>query len=94
MYFVYILRSQKDHGYYIGYTADLEKRMKEHNAGKTRSLKRRLPVELVYTEEFQRKADAKAREQQIKSWKGGEPFQALVGGSRAFGGVPPRLRRD
>ncbi|UCH10682.1 MAG: GIY-YIG nuclease family protein [Fidelibacterota bacterium] len=102
MYFVYILQSRKDRGYYIGYTSDLDKRIKEHNAGRTRSLKHRLPMELIYTEEFKRKADAKAREQQLKSWKGGEPFQALIGGSRAplpagqkaFGGGSPRLRRD
>ncbi|MCK9244949.1 MAG: GIY-YIG nuclease family protein, partial [Candidatus Marinimicrobia bacterium] len=35
MYFVYILQSQKDQGFYIGFTSNLEKRIKEHNAGKT-----------------------------------------------------------
>ena len=84
MYFVYILQSKKDRGYYIGYTADLKKRVKEHNSGKTRSLRHRLPMDLIYLEEFESKWDAKARECQIKSWKGGESFKRLIGGS-----VPP-----
>ena len=87
MYFVYILQSRRDNGYYIGYTSYLEKRLEEHNSGKTRSLRHRLPLDLVYTEEFESKRDAKARERQIKMWKGGEPFKRLIGGS-------PRFQRD
>ena len=87
MYFVYVLQSRRDNGYYIGYTADLEQRLKEHNSSKTRSLRHRLPVDLVCHEEFESKRDAKAREYQIKSWKGGEPFKQLIGGS-------PRSQRD
>ncbi len=90
MYFVYVLQSRKDNGYYIGYTADLDQRLKEHNSRKTRSLRHRLPLDLIYLEEFKSKRDAKARECQIKSWKGGESFKRLIEGSRAFGGVPPR----
>ena len=44
-------------------------------------------MELIYYEEFSTKKEAKAREKQIKSWKGGEPFKNLLEGS-------PRLRRD
>ena len=32
MYYVYILQSRRDNGYYIGYTADLKQRLKEHNS--------------------------------------------------------------
>ena len=39
MFFVYILQSEKDGGFYIGYTSDLDKRLQQHNAGKTRLLK-------------------------------------------------------
>ena len=81
MYFVYVLQSRKDNGYYIGYTADLEQRLKEHNSRKTRSLRHRLPLDLIYLEEFESKRDAKARECQIKSWKGGESFKRLIEGS-------------
>ncbi|MGC9363771.1 MAG: GIY-YIG nuclease family protein, partial [Fidelibacterota bacterium] len=43
MYYVYILQSEKDGGFYIGYTTDLIRRIQQHNAGKTRSLKHRRP---------------------------------------------------
>jgi len=41
MFFVYILQSEKDGGFYIGYISDLNKRIRQHNAGKTRLLKHR-----------------------------------------------------
>ena len=88
MFTVYILKSEKDFGYYIGYTEDLERRLSEHNGGKTRSLRHRLPMKVVYTEIYQTKKEAKAREVQIKSYKGGKAFQELI--------IPgsPRHRRD
>lgn len=52
---------------YSGWTNDLEKRLKAHNAGKggkyTRS---RLPVELVYFEAFETKSEAMRREYEFK----------------------------
>ena len=68
MYFVYVLQSRKDGGYYIGYTANLVQRLKEHNSGKTRSLRHRLPVDLVYYEEL--KTSGKRRLERIKSNRG------------------------
>ncbi|HDZ42273.1 MAG TPA: GIY-YIG nuclease family protein, partial [Bacteroidetes bacterium] len=35
-YFVYILRSTIDSSFYIGYTKDLERRLKEHNETRLR----------------------------------------------------------
>lgn len=70
MYFVYILQSNKDNGFYIGYTSNFEKRIQEHNSGKTQSLKHRRPLKLIYFEEFITIKDAKAREKQIKFYKG------------------------
>ncbi len=77
-YFVYILQSESDTGYYIGYTSNLARRIREHNLGKTRSLKHRRPLRLVYFEEYSSKSEAEAREQQIKSWKGGTAFKQLL----------------
>ena len=78
MYTVYILKSFKDNGYYVGYTSNFEKRLKEHNSGKTKSLKHRLPMKVVYQENHQTKKAAKERELQIKSWKGGNAFHKLL----------------
>ncbi len=85
-YHVYILQSEVDQGYYVGYTKNLMRRLDEHNSGRTKSLKHRLPLALIYSESYSNKESAKARELQIKSWKGGAPFKALIEGS-------PRLRR-
>ena len=84
MYFVYILQSEVDNGYYVGYTSTLEERIKQHNQGKTRSLKHRIPLNLVYYEEYENKKKAKARERQLKSWKGGEALKNLLKGSPRF----------
>ncbi len=51
MYFVYILKSQKDNGIYIGKTNDLYRRLAEHNSGNVSSTKSRRPfIVLEYTQ--------------------------------------------
>ena len=52
---------------YTGYTNDLEKRIKAHNSGKGAKYTRsRLPVCLVYFEEYETKELAQSREWHIK----------------------------
>ncbi len=66
MNYTYILRCN-DGTYYCGWTNDLEKRIKTHNSGKgSKYTKTRLPVELVYYEEFSTKKEAMSREWHIK----------------------------
>lgn len=66
MNYVYILRCN-DNSLYTGWTNNLEKRLKTHSAGKgAKYTKARLPVELVYYEEFEDKIEAMKREYQIK----------------------------
>jgi len=68
MFFVYLLECW-DGSYYCGYTVDLEKRVKMHNEGKgSKYTKRRRPVKLIYSEEFDSKSDALKREIKIKSF--------------------------
>lgn len=66
-FYIYILLSLKDKKLYIGFTADLKNRLKEHAAGKVRSTKDRRPLKLIHYEYFVNKADAKAREIFFKS---------------------------
>jgi len=66
-YFVYILRSLKDHKNYTGYTSDIKKRIKEHNNGRVSSTKNRTPLELIYFEASKNKCDAMKREKYLKS---------------------------
>lgn len=56
-----------DGSLYTGWTNDLEKRIEAHNSGKgAKYTKTRLPVHLVYYEEFLTKEDAMSREYRIK----------------------------
>jgi len=66
MFYVYILKSKKDKRLYIGYTADLRKRLVDHNKGKTKSTKHRRPLKLIYYEAYKNKKDATQREYDLK----------------------------
>ena len=64
--FTYILECS-DGSFYTGWTNNLERRVKAHNAGKGATYtKSRRPVELVYFEAFSTKQEAMRREWEIK----------------------------
>lgn len=66
MNYTYILKCA-DGSLYTGWTNDLEARVRTHNEGKgAKYTKARLPVELVYFEEFESKSEAMKREAAIK----------------------------
>ncbi len=66
--FTYILECA-DGSFYTGSTKNLEKRLWEHNNGiGANYTKKRLPVELVYYEEYSRIDQAFYREKQIQGW--------------------------
>ena len=66
MNYTYIL-SCADGTLYTGWTNDLDRRLAAHNAGKGGKYTRvRLPVTLVYHEEFDTKEEAMSREYAIK----------------------------
>jgi len=66
MHYVYILRCADD-TLYTGWTTDVQRRLEAHNSGKGAKYTRsRLPVELVYIEEFSDKTEAQKREYAIK----------------------------
>lgn len=68
-WFLYILRCG-DGSLYTGITTDINRRVWEHNnkVG-AKSLRGRLPVELVYKEEYSSQKEAAERERSIKAWK-------------------------
>jgi len=66
MYYVYILKSKKDNKLYTGSTNDLRRRFKEHNTGKVKSTKYRVPFELIYYEAYKAEKDARDREHNLK----------------------------
>ncbi len=66
MFYTYVLKSIKKEYYYIGSTTDLRNRLREHNFGKTKSIKHLIPFELVYYEAYTTKALARKRELALK----------------------------
>lgn len=78
MYTVYILYSKKTKRHYIGFTIDLNDRLRRHNSGATISTRKGRPWIVVYKEQLSDKKSAWLRERQIKSYKGGEAFKKLI----------------
>jgi putative endonuclease len=68
MAYMYILKCA-DGTYYTGSTVDLEKRLQQHQCGEGANYtKKRLPVELIYYEEYSRIDEAFYREKQVQGW--------------------------
>jgi putative endonuclease len=72
MFYVYVLRSQRDGGLYVDLTKDLDHRLKQHNAGHERSTKNRRPFVVLLSERFQTRSEARQREKYYKSGFGRE----------------------
>ena len=66
MFYVYVLKSEKDSNLYFGYTNNLRNRLQEHNSGLVRSTKSRIPLRCVYYEAYASKSDATKREHNLK----------------------------
>jgi predicted GIY-YIG superfamily endonuclease len=67
-FFAYLLRCA-DEFYYLGHTADLTRRLQEHQeGGRCADTTPRRPVTLVWSEEFQTREQAKQAEARIKRW--------------------------
>jgi putative endonuclease len=69
MYFIYILKSELDNNFYVGYTHDIDQRLQDHENGNVTSTKNRRPLKLVYFEACLNQQDATHREKYLKtSW--------------------------
>jgi len=76
MHFVYILKSEKDLGYYIGCSSDVQFRFKQHDNGLVSSTKHRRPLELIYYEAYNIKELAVRREINLKKF--GSAYSGLL----------------
>ena len=66
---VYILKRASTGRYYIGSTIHLDKRLEQHNAGRSASTKAYRPWEVVHRESFETLREARRRERYLKSMK-------------------------
>jgi len=77
MFFVYALKSLKDNHLYIGLSSDPERRLLEHNSGKTKSTRQRRPFKIIHLESFPTRTMARKREIYLKSGSGREFLKVL-----------------
>jgi putative endonuclease len=79
MAWTYIVRCADD-SYYVGSTVDLDRRLSEHNLGLGAVYTRkRRPVVLVWSAEFELVEEAFAFEKQVQGW-GRRKREALING--------------
>ncbi len=67
MHYVYVLKSLKDNGSYVGRTEDLKIRLVDHNKGRVESTRDRRPLKFMYAEMSNNIKDAIHREEYLKT---------------------------
>ena len=77
-YCVYVLLSLKDRILYHGFTSNLEERLKDHTAGRTKSTRARRPFILIHSEYYLQKSDAMRRERYFKTAEGRRMLKLLL----------------
>ena len=75
--FCYVLESKGSGRLYVGHAADLDSRLSDHNRGHVASTRGRGPWRIVYSETFDTRSAAAARERELKSWKSPGAIRAL-----------------
>lgn len=78
-YCVYILFSEKDKLLYTGFTSNIQRRLSEHNAGKSKSTAWRRPLKLVFCEFYIFEKDARKRELYLKTTAGKKAVKLMLG---------------
>ncbi|MFA6391452.1 MAG: GIY-YIG nuclease family protein [Patescibacteria group bacterium] len=81
-YYTYVLESAKDGNLYIGWTIDLNARLKEHAKGQVESTKHRRPLKIIYYEACRSKKEAIRREKYFKTGFGRRFLKNRLTGSR------------
>lgn len=79
MFYVYYLQSTKDSSkFYVGYSTDLQKRLVEHNVGKSASTKPYRSWKLIFYEGYISKVDTKRRETYFKTTQGRKALKLVL----------------
>ena len=85
MFYTYILQSEKNNKFYIGYTEDLDQRIREHNLGLSSHTSKYIPYKIIWYKEFELKSEARKFEGYIKKYKNTKKFLNSVGYPDASG---------
>ncbi len=74
MFYVYVIKSQRNGKIYAGHCNDLKKRISDHNAGLVKSTAKRRPFQLLYYEACNILYDAVKRERSLSKLVSDEPI--------------------
>lgn len=77
-HYVYLLQSELDESFYIGYTTNLKRRLMEHDDGKNFSTKHSRPYKLIFFEGYLNEKDAKRREKYLKTSQGSRVIKRMI----------------
>ena len=84
MFYAYVIRSTNYDFLYKGHCEDLDVRLKQHNSGMTKSIRKYIPFKVVYFESFETRGEALEREKYFKTAAGRRYLKAkFEGGSRS-----------
>ena len=70
MYYTYVLQSEKNDKFYVGFTKNLKLRFEKHSKGQVESTRDRRPLKLIYYEACLSQDDATKREKYLKTYHG------------------------
>ena len=76
---VYVIKSLVSNVRYVGMSEDIDRRISEHNAGKSKYTSGHVPWELLYFEEADSRLAARAREKYLKSAAGRRFLDKILG---------------
>ena len=85
MYYVYVIYDKLDKRSYIGFTKDLERRIKEHFSGGNKTTAKFKSKELIFHEGFINEQDALRRERYFKTTSGKRALKLML--KETFGNI-------
>ena len=77
---IYVLLSEKDGDFYVGFTENLPRRLDEHFNGRSAATAPRRPLILIHCEYYSVRSDAERREQYLKTAKGRRTLRLMLQG--------------
>jgi len=78
MFYVYAIKSTTHNRIYVGMSEDIERRLGEHNLGKSKFTSFYRPWVFFYSESFETRLEARKREIQLKSGSGKEFLREIL----------------
>ena len=82
MYRVYVIQNPTGK-FYVGLSEDVQRRLEDHNTGRSKWTKGKGPWSLIWTSDLMTLSDARKLENLLKRQKGGDGFYRLTGLARS-----------